>query len=798
MTLRSGLAVGLVAQVALLAALATTVGLTGFGWLVGIVCGVVMVASVDRGMVRTGTDTFGPADLVTLIRATLACAVAALVADSFLGQAAVTALVTLAAAGLVLDAVDGWVARRTRTTSAFGARFDGEVDAFLILVLSVYVAGSAGGWVLAIGAMRYAFAAAGWGMPWLRRKLPPRYWRKVVAATQGIVLTVAAADVVPHALMTALLVVALALLVESFGRDVWWSWRHRDLERVGSNERAEQVEQAERSERTPRIGPRGRAVAGVVLNGLALLLVWFALVVPDQAQKVTPGAFFRIPVEGLVVAGLALVLPALARRAMTLLVGLLLGLVALLKVLDMGFFAALDRPFNLVTDRSYFSPVRVLVRDAIGPVAGDIVLATAVVLALAILVFMPLSLGRLAALVARHRTRSLRTLMALAVIWVTCAAFGLQTQGGEPIASANAGGLAVEQVRAMTAAVQDRQEFDEAAATDRFHDTTDVKLLTGLRGKDVLIAFVESYGRIAIEGSPSSPQIQHLLDDGTTRLRAAGYSSQSAFLTSPTFGGLSWLAHSTLQTGLWVSDQGRYDRLLEGNRVSLSRLFKRAGWRTVAMMPANREEWPEGRAFYDFDTIYDRDAIDYHGPRFGFSLMPDQYALSAFQRLELADRHHTPVMAQIELASSHAPWAPLPEMVDWDRLGDGSVFDEVREDAQSATELWRHPEDVEPEYIKSIAYCLSTLISFVEEYGDDDLVLIVVGDHQPATVVSGHGASRDVPISVIAHDPTVLDRISGWGWQDGLRPAPEAPVWRMDAFRDRFLAAYSRGAPVVP
>ncbi|HET9858833.1 MAG TPA: CDP-alcohol phosphatidyltransferase family protein [Nocardioidaceae bacterium] len=789
MTLRSGLAGGLVAQVALLAALATTVGLTGFGWLVGIVCGVVMVAAVARGMVRTGTDTFGPADLVTLIRATLACAVAALVADSFLGRPAVTALVALAAGGLVLDAVDGWVARRTRTTSAFGARFDGEVDAFLILVLSVYVAGSAGGWVLAIGGMRYAFAVAGWGLPWLRRKLPPRYWRKVVAATQGIVLTAAAADVVPYELMTALLVVALALLVESFGRDVWWAWRQRSLERL---------ERTERSEHTERIGPRGRAVAGVVLNGLALLLVWFALVAPDQAQRLTPSAFFRIPVEGLVVVGLALVLPRLARRAMTVLVGLLLGLVALLKVLDMGFFAALDRPFNLVTDRGYFSPVRVLVRDAIGPVAGDIVLATAVVLALAVLVFMPLSLGRLTALVARHRSRSLRTLVALAVIWVACAAFGLQTQGGEPIASANAGGLAVEQVRAMTAAVQDRQEFDEAAATDRFHDTRDVELLTGLRGKDVLIAFVESYGRIAIEGSPSSPQIQDLLDDGTTRLRAAGYSSRSGFLTSPTFGGLSWLAHSTLQTGLWVSDQGRYDRLLAGNRVSLSQLFKRAGWRTVAMMPANREEWPEGRAFYDFDTIYDRDAIDYHGPRFGFSLMPDQFALSAFQRFELADRDHTPVMAQIELASSHAPWAPLPEMVDWDRLGDGSVFDEVREDAQSATELWRHPEDVEPEYIKSIAYCLSALISFVEEYGDDDLVLIVVGDHQPATVVSGHGASRDVPISVIAHDPTVLDRISGWGWQDGLRPDPDAPVWRMDAFRDRFLAAYSRGAPVVP
>ena len=127
---------------------------------------------------------------------------------------------TLAVVALVLDAVDGWVARRTGTASALGAQFDGEVDAFLILVLSVYVARSAGAWVLAIGAARYAFLAAGWLLPWMRAPLPPRYWRKVVAATQGIVLTVAAADVLPLALTQAALLVALALLAESFGRDV--------------------------------------------------------------------------------------------------------------------------------------------------------------------------------------------------------------------------------------------------------------------------------------------------------------------------------------------------------------------------------------------------------------------------------------------------------------------------------------------------------------------------------------------------------------------------------------------------
>ena len=128
---------------------------------------------------------------------------------------------------LVLDLVDGKVARRTATASALGARFDMEIDAFLILVLSVYVAPSLGAWVLAIGLMRYAYLAATWALGWLRGPLPPRYWRKVVAAVQGIVLTVASAGVLPPALMVAAVALALALLIESFGRDVWWRWQHR-------------------------------------------------------------------------------------------------------------------------------------------------------------------------------------------------------------------------------------------------------------------------------------------------------------------------------------------------------------------------------------------------------------------------------------------------------------------------------------------------------------------------------------------------------------------------------------------
>jgi phosphatidylglycerophosphate synthase len=222
-TVQSGPLIGPIALLALLVALARTVGLSGSGWLVGITVGVVTNAALVRALARTGVDRLGPADRVTLIRATLVGGVAALSAGPL--PAPVAALVALTVVALALDALDGWVARRTRTVSALGARFDMEVDALLILVLSVYVARSIGWWVLAIGLARYAFVAAGWLLPWLQRSAPPRYWGKVVAATQGVVLAAAAA--LPSDLTAVALVGALALLGESFGREIWWLHRHR-------------------------------------------------------------------------------------------------------------------------------------------------------------------------------------------------------------------------------------------------------------------------------------------------------------------------------------------------------------------------------------------------------------------------------------------------------------------------------------------------------------------------------------------------------------------------------------------
>jgi phosphatidylglycerophosphate synthase len=249
---QTGPVIGLLGQLAVLSAVAGTVGLGDAGWLVGTACGLVTAAGLVHGLNRSGTAVLGAANRVTLARATLVGAVTALVADAFVGSADVAVLVGLAVVALVLDAVDGWVARRSRTVSALGARFDMEVDAFLILVLSVYVTQSVGPWVLAIGAARYAVWAASWLLPWMRTPVPPRYWRKPVAAIQGAVLAVAAADPLPGVAITVAIAVAMVLLAESFGRDVMWQWRQQRVLRLEAKLRASSIARRRGEEEVPR------------------------------------------------------------------------------------------------------------------------------------------------------------------------------------------------------------------------------------------------------------------------------------------------------------------------------------------------------------------------------------------------------------------------------------------------------------------------------------------------------------------------------------------------------------------
>jgi hypothetical protein len=153
-------------------------------------------------------------------------------------------------------------------------------------------------------------------------------------------------------------------------------------------------------------------------------------------------------------------------------------------------------------------------------------------------------------------------------------------------------------------------------------------------------------------------------------------------------------------------------------------------------------------------------------------------------------------MAEIPQQSSHQPWAPLPRLVDWDDVGDGSVFTGMPGAGVSPEVMLRDRDRARTAYRQSIEYSLNTLVSYVETYGDGNLVLVFLGDHQPAPTVTGEGASRDVR-SRSSPVTTPFWTGPGWGWHEGLKPGEQAPVW-MDAC-DRFLTAFdrSRTRPVV-
>lgn len=532
-------------------------------------------------------------------------------------------------------------------------------------------------------------------------------------------------------------------------------------------------------------------ITSAVLTTLSAVVLVLALTGPNRVEDVSVSAFVRLPLELLVYVAIVLAIPARARRArwaVVVVAGVVVGAVSVFKLLDMGFVQALNRPFDPLIDWQYAGSLVETVRGSAEGPWGNALLTGTLLVVVALLVVVPLSVVRVTRAALRHRTSAAVLVAAMVPLWIVLSLLDVRVSD-DRLASRDASAYVLGQVTRVPSQLRDRREFAEAAATDPMRDVPARNLLAGLRGKDVLVVFVESYGRVAVEGSSFSRGISRVLDNGARRLASEGFVTRSAYLTSPTFGALSWLAHATLQSGLWVDDQQRYDHLVTSSRQTLTSLFGRAGWRTVAQVPANNRDWPQG-AFYGFDQVYDSRNVGYRGPRFGYPTMPDQYTLEAFHRLELARDDRDPVMAEIDLITSHAPWSRTPRLLPQDAVGDGSVYEGMPETLASETDIWPSADRVRAAYGASIRYSLRSVLSFLTTHGDRDLVVVLLGDHQPATIVSGEDPGHDVPITLIARDPAVTDRISAWDWDEGLRPVPDSPVWRMDVFRDRFLAAF--------
>lgn len=317
-----------------------------------------------------------------------------------------------------------------------------------------------------------------------------------------------------------------------------------------------------------------------------------------------------------------------------------------------------------------------------------------------------------------------------------------------------------------------------------------------VNGADVLLIFVESYGAVAFE----RPEFAARLDGDRAKLAAAIRETNrdvvSAYVESPTFGGGSWLAHIGLLSGVEVKDAATNARLMTAKRETLVTAFARHGYRTVAMMPGLWQNWPEG-SFYGFDEIYSGERLDYKGPGFGWWDMPDQFALAKLDVLEVGRVSRPPLFVFFPTVSTHVPFTPTPPyQPDWARMLTDEPFDE--RDVRRASLEEADWMDLGPSYANALSYAYTSLTGYLRKRPDRDFVMILVGDHQPPALVSGEGASWNVPIHVIAPRTarkSVLDRLRGHGFRSGLEPTRPS-IGRMHTLLPVLLDAF--GDPETP
>jgi hypothetical protein len=294
--------------------------------------------------------------------------------------------------------------------------------------------------------------------------------------------------------------------------------------------------------------------------------------------------------------------------------------------------------------------------------------------------------------------------------------------------------------------------------------------LAAVNGADIFLVFVEAYGAVSFDrpefAEPLSASRSALLADiHDTRRQVV-----SALVESPTFGGSSWLAHISLLSGVQVRDQNSNARMMRQRRETLVHVFREHGYRTVALMPGLRQVWPEG-AFYQFDDIYGAARLDYRGPEFGWFAVPDQFTLERIDALEVRHADRAPLFLFFPTISTHFPFSPTPPyQPDWRRFEEPPpVFDGP--DVARAYANQPDWDNFGPGYVRALSYDYASLGGYLRQQTGRDLVMILVGDHQPAAAVSGEGAAWDVPVHIVSGRHELIDRLLARGFKAGLTPS---------------------------
>lgn len=718
---------------------------------------------------------WGAANTVTLLRAAIAAMLAGLIGEpgSTAAPGAEFAVVG-AIVATVADGVDGWLARRTGMVSAFGARFDMEIDALLIQVLSILVwqYGKAGPWVIASGLIRYAFVAAGWQFPWLARPLPGSFRGKLVCVIQIAALIVAIAPFVSPPASGIAAAVGLIALSYSFAVDVEWLWRRRSALQNQSTTHNPQSAMS--------------LLASLVFLNATLTFgnVWPTPAIRWQAQLSVEFAVIVL------VLGLAKASTKTLRRVAG-------GISALWILLVAGRYAEVTAPALYGRDVNLYWDLR-LMPDVVSMVTRvaswwEVVAVTFLVVAVVGLAYLVLRAAwrRIASALTNGRERRPLLIGAAAIV----VAFGvdLSIRGlGEPAPGED------DRVQAFARPVSATYGHQLHLVAAAMAKTRTIPVGPAMRsdfgriaGADVLLIFIESYGAVTFDRPEMAAGLAASRRAFESDIINSGRQVASAFVESPTFGGGSWLAHVSLLSGIEVRDPDTNALLMTERRDTLVTAFRRGGYRTVALMPGLRQSWPEG-AFYGFDEIYGADRLAYAGPEFGWFAIPDQFSLDRLDALEIRRAPRAPLFVFFPTISTHFPFVPTPPyQPDWSRMTDPHPYD-----GPSIVRAYHEPDwtDFGPGYVDAMSYVYATLGGFLHREAARDLVLIVLGDHEPPAAVSGKGASWNVPVHVIAGRRGVLDRLLAHGFRQGLTPRHES-IGRMHTLTPMLLAAFGDATP---
>jgi len=315
--------------------------------------------------------------------------------------------------------------------------------------------------------------------------------------------------------------------------------------------------------------------------------------------------------------------------------------------------------------------------------------------------------------------------------------------------------------------------------------------LAGLKGRDVYLIYLESYGTTVFDTPEFRAGLSEALSQFETSLRGAGYTIASNRLVSPTFGGGSWLAHATLASGVRLDDPVLNTLLLDSGRKLLPAYFKEAGWRTIDIAPGIKTPSARATVAWGFDREIFASELDYKGPSFGWFAIPDQFTLDRAATIRSALGPALPVFTQLVLVSSHIPFAPVPPyLADW---GDSGTFASVP--ATVMEEVRRQPDwtRLAPDYLNSLRYDFAVLAGWLTHRIGGDGLVILLGDHQPPAIVGGQPQPPwTVPIHVLSRDPELITPFVAEGYVSGLFPTQASPHPGMETFLARFLAAFDR------